>query len=203
MGVVFGSDSDDENENHTQTAAQRSSDCCVRMADPEKALDKVPGAAAAAARVIDYTIPNVPEHLQTGPRVGELLKAAVNLTPHDIVVLHDDGKELLRIAASGETALLVGEAEPTVKCCFVDGLPIPVLTPDPFTGAHDSYTACVFPEHEKNVIVSKMAADWMFKHKYKYKDLTIWAPDTGPDSVVRDDKGGIKGVKRMLLYLLQ
>lgn len=128
------------------------------------------------------------------------LPGAVNLTPHDIVIVDFEGKVVLTFPTSGEVARLEGrvETEAVVRSGIGLGF-LPVLI-DKTGDGHNCYATCNLGRMKdaKNVIVSKMVADAMWE--IVPENITIWAPDTGPGSVVRDANGNVIGVKRMLLY---
>ncbi len=106
-------------------------------------------------------------------------KKFVNLTPHEVRIFDDDGNEILCIPPSGQVARIITEQEvvgylngiPVVRTTFRDVLNLP--EPQPNT---------VF-------IVSSLVAQAV-------KRDDVVAPDTGPESAVRDANGNIVGVKR-------
>jgi len=104
----------------------------------------------------------------------------INLTPHEITIVGEDGKVIATISPSGSVArvkttqTIIGQVNdiPIVRTFFgdVEGLP----EPEPNT---------VF-------IVSSMVAQAV-----PHRDDVV-APDTSPNGVVRDEEGRIVGVKR-------
>jgi len=105
----------------------------------------------------------------------------VNLTPHEIKIVGEDGKIRLVVPPSGQVARVKTEQQvigsvndiPIVKTEFgdVEGLP------EPREGVY--------------YIVATLVAQAM---KGKREDVV--APDTSPQGVVRDSEGKIVGVKR-------
>jgi len=107
-------------------------------------------------------------------------KKLVNLTPHEIRVVGEDGEERLVIPPSGKVARVrteqttVGQVNniPVVRTMYgdVEGLPE--------------------PSENTLYIVSTLVAQAV-----PYRDDVV-APDTSPNGVVRDEEGRIIGVKR-------
>lgn len=105
----------------------------------------------------------------------------VNLTPHDVIVVGEDGKEILRIPVSGIVARVMTKQEvvdeingiPVVRTKFGEVIDMPEPQPD-----------TVF-------IVSTLVAQALAGTRDD-----IVAPDTSPQGAVRDEQGRIIGVKR-------
>lgn len=131
--------------------------------------------------------------------IANNLKDAVNLTPHAIVVVDDDGKEVLNIPASGTVARLIAASQTVAKVSIGSDVFVPVVI-DTTGDGHNHYSDCDLgaKSSSANIIVSKMVADAIWETMPAGK--TLWVPDTGPGSVVRDAAGAVVGVKRMLLY---
>lgn len=108
----------------------------------------------------------------------------VNLTPHTINVVNEEGVNVLEVAASGQQARVNSSCEvvdtvsgvSVVKTTYgaVDGLPVP----------EEGVIYIV------SVLVAQVAAG----------RTDVVAPDTGPQSVVRDAEGKILGVKRFMRF---
>jgi hypothetical protein len=103
----------------------------------------------------------------------------VNLTPHEIVIVGEDGKEKLVIPPSGKVARVEVRQEIVEE---ISGIPVVRTLP---VWVH-------IPEPQEGVvyIVSSMVAQLL-----PYRGDVI-APDTSPSGVVRDEQGRIIGVKR-------
>lgn len=110
-------------------------------------------------------------------------EAILNWTPHPIVLIKDDGTEVVlppaghapRLAENAEAAgALLGV--PVVKIVR-SGLTAPLPTVPPGTA----------------VIVGEIVADAVAQAL----GIRVYSPDTGPQSVVRDSDGRIRGVKRL------
>jgi len=109
----------------------------------------------------------------------------INLTPHDIVVVGDDGTEIRRYPASGQVARvgsrveIVGELDgvPVAKHQYgeVEGLP----APEPGT------------VYLVSLVVGQALAGT--------RD-DLYGPDTSPAGAVRDAEGRIIGTKRLVKY---
>jgi len=140
----------------------------------------------------------------------------VNLTPHEIKIVGEDGKEKLVIPPSGRVARVKTEQK---VVGYLNGIPVvktefgEVMIDDkPFNDGEtficnnckhfiNNFGECagsmVKPveqcEHQEPIdyyIVSSLVAQSLRRRK------DIVAPDTSPQSVVRDENGQIIGVKR-------
>ena len=143
----------------------------------------------------------------------------VNLTPHEIVVYDESGKNvILRIPPSGQIARVHSEQVVVEK---VDGIPVVVTVYSEVEGLPPvcenckiygqkncplirGYTKekikentntnfCVLQVPKKYFIVSSIVAQHVSRED-------VLAPDTSPDSVVRDEKGRILGVRRFQVF---
>ena len=138
-----------------------------------------------------------------------------NLTPHEIVVFDEKGeKEILRIPPSGKVARVKSEqintgieinGVPVVKTIFgeITGLPVVCenckTKPDkcPLSVDREKIRPkdfCEFQESKKYFIVSTLITQATKKRK------DVIAPDTSPESVIRDEKGRIIGIKRFQIF---
>lgn len=111
------------------------------------------------------------------------LAAAINTTPHDIVY-YADGKAVktfpkavdsLRLT-SAETEAFTNDGMPVVSAPKFTGV-VGTLPPGP-------------------ILVSMPVGNFLATTGRK----EVFGPDTGPESVVRDDKGQIIGCKRFVQY---
>lgn len=104
----------------------------------------------------------------------------VNLTPHNIVIMREDGKEKMTIPPSGRIVRIKADQKIIGE---VNGIPIVKTTFRDIEG---------LPEPEPNTvfIVSSLVAQAIKSRE------DIVAPDTTPQGVVRNEKGQIIGVKR-------
>lgn len=105
----------------------------------------------------------------------------INLTPHEIVVYRGN-KVVLKIPPSGSIARVSVRKE---KVGEINGIPIYRV----------EYGEVELPPPQENTvyIVSTLVLQAL-----KGKRNDIISPDTSPDSVVRDKKGMIKGVKSFI-----
>ena len=107
----------------------------------------------------------------------------VNLTPHEVVVYGEDGGIRLRIPPSGTVArvstksVIVGE---------INGVPVRATEYGDVTGLPD-------PEPGTVYIVSSVLLIALRAKGINRDDVV--APDTNPDSVIRDPEGRVIGVK--------
>jgi hypothetical protein len=120
-----------------------------------------------------------------------------NCTPHDIVLYEADGKTVKRTFPKRDFVLRLDQAAPNVAP--FQNLGVPVVEPPAFShhGAKDMLNANDDITSETLLIVSMVVGDF-----FANKDSQWWmfGPDTGPDGVVRDEKGQIIGTKRLVFY---
>ena len=109
----------------------------------------------------------------------------VNLTPHDIVVMAEDGTEFRRYPASGTIARAASKTEIIGE---LDGVPVARQQFGEVSGLPD-------PEPGTVYLVSLVVGQAM---KGQRDDL--YGPDTSPDGAVRDDDGRIIGTRRMVKF---
>ena len=107
----------------------------------------------------------------------------INLTPHDVVIVDDDGNEIKRYPASGQVARVNSKADPIGE---LDGIQVVRTKYGDVDGLPDKQPNTVY-------LVSLVVAQALGKSR-----TDVYVPDTGPGSVVRDDKGQIIGVKRLM-----
>ncbi len=125
-------------------------------------------------------------------------KPLTNWTPHDIVVYDDAGKSIIMTyKASGQVArvdvgmqLKLGELHPG----------IPVIEAQDF----DKGTLVISNSEEDGrapygILVSMPVGDFLAKYPGMFCG-PVYGPDTSPVGVIRDDKGQIKGTKRLVCY---
>ena len=104
----------------------------------------------------------------------------VNLTPHDIRVVLDDGREI-NIPASGTVARVNATAK-TVDT--INGVPVVRTSFGDVQGLPE-------PQEGRIYIVSTLVLQALGGQRND-----VVAPDTGPQSVIRDESGRIVGIRR-------
>jgi len=109
----------------------------------------------------------------------------VNLTAHKICIISSRG-EVESFDPSGQIVRL-SQDDPAIT--YVDGYI--VSKPGEYIGIEPDWL--MNPEHETIYIVSNPVAAFV-----KRKD--VWAPDTNPESCIRDEFGQVIGVKRFCCY---
>ena len=108
----------------------------------------------------------------------------VNLTPHEVVVYSQDGKEIvLRIPPSGTIARVTTISR---VVGYIDGIPVRKTEYDKIEGLPE-------PQEDTIFIVSTVLLVALKERGIKRTDVV--SPDTNPDSAVRDKDGRIIGVK--------
>ena len=113
----------------------------------------------------------------------------MNLTPHPCVVFDDQGKnEIARIAPSGQVARVKTTAT-VAGAVSAAGNEIPVVET-----VYGSVEGLPEPQDGTFYICSVLVVTALRMQGISRPDVV--APDTGPDSVVRDGEGKIAGVKR-------
>lgn len=110
----------------------------------------------------------------------------VNLTPHNVTLCNEESEAIVQIPPSGQIsrvktqATKVGEVE-------VDGNCIPIVSTN-----YGEVEDLPNPEPETTYVVSVLVLQAL-----RGQRSDVVAPDTGPESVVRDGEGHIFGVKRL------
>jgi len=100
----------------------------------------------------------------------------------------------MTVPASGHVIRVGSKPQTRINTLRTPDGDIPVVSPP-------SYTRCEGLPVEakgKDIIVSWLCGDQLLKEQPDYPHRVL-NPDTGPDSVVRDEKGRIVGVKRLVL----
>lgn len=137
----------------------------------------------------------------------------INLTPHEITIYHEEGA--LRIPPSGHVARVIIDNTETTPVTVKNGseiINIPAVTRQP--KGLDLPPPDKFISNPKGVasvtlLVSAMVGEYIAQHGLpaQWLDLLregvvviVAAPDTGPDSVVRDENGRIIGVRRLVVF---
>ena len=116
--------------------------------------------------------------------------AVINLTPHDVVVVNRHGDLVHRFPASGMELRLL-ESSPQTPLGLVPGTYVPLWSKP----ARDLTNIDALPQAvlmHNAIIVSAICGDAMAMYPFP-----VYVPDTGPESVVRDDQGRIVGVRRL------
>jgi len=108
----------------------------------------------------------------------------VNLTPHEVVIFHEDGKTVkLVIKPSGQVARAVSRRK---KVGEVNGIPV-------YKNEFLDIEGLPKPKRETVYIVSSLVQQVLKIRGIKRKDVI--SPDTSPEGVVRDKEGNIVGTK--------
>jgi len=108
----------------------------------------------------------------------------VNLTPHDIVIYHEDGKTVkLVIRASGQVARATARRK---KIGEINGIPV-------YRNEFSEVEGLPKPKRGVIYIVSSLVQQALKLRGIKRKDIV--SPDTSPEGVVRDKNGRILGTK--------
>jgi len=113
----------------------------------------------------------------------------VNLTPHTITVFDSSGKKcLIEIPPSGQVARVATMAE-EVGALPINGHDVPINRV-----TYGEVENLPEPQNGTIYIVSVLVLQAL-----KGQRTDVMAPDTGPDSVVRDENGRIAGVRAFLV----
>ncbi len=108
----------------------------------------------------------------------------INLTPHDLNIFDESGQQVLTtIPASGQVAR-VSTKQTVTGHITVDGISIPVVKTE-----FGDVQGLLEPQENTVYIVSSLVAQAVDRPD-------VLAPDTGPQSAVRDEGGRIVGVRR-------
>ncbi len=109
----------------------------------------------------------------------------VNLTPHEITLVREDG-EVMKIPPSGQVARVKVEQEVVNE---INGISIVRTKFGDIEGLPE-------PQDGKIFIVSSLVA----QAAAKLGRTDVVAPDTSPQGVIRDENGRIVGVKRFQIF---
>ena len=114
----------------------------------------------------------------------------INATPHDVTIITDAysttiGKAGYEIRAESAPAIKTSVQGP--------GWHIPCVEKVHWVGLKNHNR----PAKGRAVMVSIVAAPLMAEHR---PDCLVLVPDTGPGSVVRNESGQIKGVRRLIIW---
>lgn len=122
----------------------------------------------------------------------------LNLTPHSVRI-YDATKTrvVLEIPSHGPAMRLIPETQKEIRSLKLIEKEITLVLPPTFVGVEN-----IPKTVDVMIIVSSLVAEFLIKHdEYKNKYKGIFAPDTGPSAVVRDEQGGIIGTTRLVKYL--
>lgn len=138
-----------------------------------------------------------------------------SLIQHPVVIIHPDDTKTT-IEPSGTTLMLRSAEQQPLAPLEVDGRQVVVMTPQEFNdiyavvkGRSDMEVptvGAILALGYTNILVSMEVARFLLNTE-RGKELLRWvpnirifSPDTGPNSVVRDEKGAIVGVRRLVQY---
>ena len=113
----------------------------------------------------------------------------LNLTPHEIVIVEEDGAEIASFPASG-TIARVSVIEKVTGIQYFDGIPVDIITSA--FGEVEGLPALSELEGHERFLVSSMVLDRLGS---EWSGIAF-APDTGK-SAVRNAVGHVVGVTRL------
>ena len=128
----------------------------------------------------------------------------VNLTPHDVTVYTGDRRAHV-FSCSGMVARVTSARQELLEVIFDE---VDVYEPQQANGA---ILECTDADADADAIIvlpmvaeylqNEMSTDFVLTTNFDGKhDLRVFAPDTGPESVVRNDEGVNVGVRRLCEY---
>ena len=113
----------------------------------------------------------------------------INLTPHEIVIVEQDGAEIASFPASGVIARISVTEKVTGSISF-DGVPIDIIS-STFGEVEGLPSLSDLEGHERflvsSMVLDRLGSEW---------SGIAFAPDTGK-SAVRDSQGRVVGVTRL------
>lgn len=123
----------------------------------------------------------------------------INLTPHEIKIQSKYGDS--NIPASGQVARV--QQEPAVQIGIIgndDGSCVPIAVVHP-----PIFGAVQWPDFDtkkySGAIVSMLVGQAVRALPEDQRpEFAVFVPDTGPDSVIRDEEGRIEAVSRLVVY---
>jgi hypothetical protein len=110
----------------------------------------------------------------------------VNLTPHAVNLLREDGGLIVSVPPNGQVARVQTLATETGSV-EINGYSIPIVSTE-----YGEVENLPEPQEDTIFIVSVLVVSAL-----KGQRNDVVAPDTGPESVVRDAQGQIRGVHRL------
>ena len=111
----------------------------------------------------------------------------VNLTPHEIVVFDSSNNVVLRVPPSG---LIARVTQNEVEIGSINGVPV-------YQTQYGSVEGLPEPQENTVYIVSLLVLQALKSQGVTRHDLV--APNTGPNSAVRDSQGRIIGVRSFIV----
>lgn len=132
----------------------------------------------------------------------------LNYTPHQIVLILAGGSRSTcpsvgkcRVKSTQRFSHLINFSTHPPEQVWLDELPDSVDPQGFIVTGRPEWEAVEWdgpePEKGENVIVSTIAAQPLADAR---PDLTIYVPDTGPNSCERDEGGNITGIRRLILW---
>ncbi len=113
----------------------------------------------------------------------------INLTPHEIIVVEQDGAEIASFPASGVVAR-VSVTEKVTGMTYFDGIPVDIIS-STFGEVEGLPNLSDLEGHERflvsSMVLDQLGSEW---------SGIAFAPDTGK-SAVRDSQGRVVGVTRL------
>ncbi len=133
--------------------------------------------------------------------------ALYNATPHDIVVHNRLGDGTMRVVIkrypkAEHTMRLRTQEQTELAPLPCEGKEVTVMSPPRYTGLVELLPDTLDRTAYAGVLVSALVADWLCAHPISPHPLPlrVYAPDTGPDAVVRDAAGAPVAVTRLIRY---
>lgn len=113
----------------------------------------------------------------------------LNLTPHEIVIVDEEGAEIVSFSASG-TIARVSVTEKVTGMTYFDGIPVDIIS-STFGEVEGLPNLSDLEGHERflvsSMVLDQLGSEW---------SGIAFAPDTGK-TAVRDEKNHIVGVTRL------
>ena len=118
----------------------------------------------------------------------------LNLTPHTINLLIGDN--VITIESSGKAQLVKPRAQ-SEQMIEVQGHALPAVSPPDYETVE---FGAEIPSDCEGVIVSAMVGEWV-KRNLKSAPCPVYSPDSSPAGAVRNEKGHVIGVKRLVRWM--
>lgn len=123
-----------------------------------------------------------------------------NCTPHDICIDMGEKGRLVIERQPPCIRAISAPVEPVDNPYDTKGLCIPIVSEHKFTGIDEKSVEFVKSHPNKMIIASMVSAKVLAD---TFKGRAFFHPDTGPDSVVRDETGRITGSKRLCMCIVE
>lgn len=119
----------------------------------------------------------------------------INLTPHAVQVINEDGHGVIFPTTGVDVRLIEKSGEPLIR--KHEDPPFSIISPPIYTGLTLSKPGA-YPKGPW--IVSMLVGKYVSEHGPPPEATAIYSPDTGPEGVVRNAAGQIIGTRNLVRW---